>query len=146
MKCVVTALAAFALISAPQVAQSQSESSEDDSVRAFVEGVRVLHPRDESSQTRFETLVRQFVPAKGPIDGFLGFMRASGFTCPWAHSLAPEITRENPAYTCSLDISSTEPSLSSASEIEIFYVTANCDATHEIMSVEAQVFHGITGL
>lgn len=145
MRCILVIALALTFGQLGDPARSQQAPQADDEVAQFTAAVLALDPRAEESEARFEALVRQFVPASGPVEAFLEFMKASGFTCPWEHSLAPEVTRERPSYTCKLDVSPTAPSLSSVEKTEIFYVTANCDADRKIAAVDANVFHGLTG-
>jgi hypothetical protein len=146
MKWPMAVLVASTVICLPQAAPCQAELQQDEKVKAFVEGVRKLHPRDEGSEAQLQTLVWQYVPAQGPVGAFLEFMEASGFKCPWVHSLAPEITRENPSFSCKLDVS-PPPSFWTSPILEhaLFYVTANCDTNRNIVSVDANTFYGLTG-
>ncbi len=146
MRHILVALLAVVACNFPPLALGQSDPKQDRRVEAFVAGIHELDPRVEESKARFQELVQQFVPADGPAATFLEFMKASGFTCPWVHSLAPEVTRENPSYSCELDVSPTEPSFTSVQEVQVFYVTANCDTNRTIVSVDADVFYGLTGL
>lgn len=134
------------VMGSPQAAFSQAELRQDEKVKAFVDGVRGLHPRDQGSEVQFEALVRKYVPAEGPVGGFLTFMEASGFRCPWVHSLAPEITRENPSFRCELDVSAPASFWTSPiQEVADLSVTANCDTNGNIVSVDAKAFYGLIG-
>jgi len=145
MSRILTVLFAMTLSGLSTVALCQSEPKSDERVEAFVAGIRELNPRAEDSAARFQALVQRFVPAGGPVGTFLEFMEASGFTCPWVHSLAPEVTRDSPSYRCQRNFGSAEPS-SSIREDAWFSVTANCDAERNIVTLETDVFHGVTGL
>lgn len=146
MKRLLTVLVASIVVGLPQTALCQAEPQADEKVKAFVEEVRKLNPRHEDSEVRFRALVRQHVPAQGPVGTFLEFMAASGFKCPWVHSLAPEVTRENPSFSCDLDVSAPASFWTSPiQEVAVFYVTANCDTNRNIVSVDAKAFYGLIG-
>ena len=146
MKPLLMMLVASTVMGLPQAALCQAELQADEEVEAFVEGVRNLNPRDEDSELQFQALARQHVPAQGPVGAFLEFMEASGFKCPWVHSLAPEITRENPSFSCKLDVSAPASFWTSPiQEVAVFYVTANCDTNRNIVSVDAKAFYGLIG-
>lgn len=146
MRWFLAVLVVSTVMVSPQAALCQAELQQDEKVKAFVADVHKLHPRDESSEAKFQALVRRYVPAQGPVGTFLKFMEASGFKCPWVHSLAPEVTRDNPSFSCKLDVSAppsfwTSPVL----EVALFYVTANCDTNRNIVSVDAKAFYGLIG-
>jgi len=146
MKWLLAMLVVSAVMGLPQAALCQAELQQDQKVKAFIEGVRKLHPRDKGSKAQLEALVRTYVPAEGPVGAFLAFMEASGFKCPWIHSLAPEITRQNPSFSCDLNASAPASFWTSPiQEVAVFYVTANCDKNRNIVSVDAKAFYGLIG-
>lgn len=115
---------------------------------AFIAEVRALDPHTQESEPAFQALVAKYVPATGPVQGYLDFMTASGFECPWEHSLSDEIDREMPTYRCTFkpDLGrSGEPSLSSVTEIALFDVAADCDKDRNVMTVKGSMTHGFVG-
>jgi hypothetical protein len=128
-------------------AGAQMSPEQKRQVEAFSAGVRALDPHTKKSEPAFLELVRQYVPATGPISQFLGFMTASGFECSPATSLA-ENAQKLPTFTCRFDPDlgpSGEPSLSSVTEEAAFYVTADCDKDHYIMTIKAVMAHWFLG-
>jgi hypothetical protein len=128
-------------------AAAQTSPEQKRQIEAFSAGVRALDPHTKKSEPAFLDLVRQYVPAAGPISGFLGFMTASGFKCSPATSLA-ENAQKLPTFTCRFDPDlgpSGEPSLSSVTEKAAFYVIADCDKDSYILAIKGIMMHGFLG-
>lgn len=129
------------------VACAQMSPEQMQQVEAFSAGVRALDPHTKKSEPAFLELVKQYVPATGPISQFLGFMTASGFECSPETSLA-ENDQKLPTFTCRFDPDlgpSGEPSLSSVTEVAAFYVTADCDKDRYIMTIKGVMAHWLLG-
>lgn len=121
----------------------QRQSAED-----FGAKVRELDPRAERSEPLYQALVEDYVPRAGPVQQYLDFMLASGFTCPPITSLAYEPGSDVLLFRCSFapDLGeSGAPNLSSVTEETVFSVIARSDGQHTIIGIEGSMIHGLTG-
>jgi hypothetical protein len=146
LRILVAALVAAGSWSGPACADLTAELRQ--SAGDFGAKVRELDPRAEDSEPLYRALVESYVPSAGPVQQYLDFMTASGFTCPSISSLAYEPGSDVLLFRCSFapDLGeSGEPSLSSVTEETVFSVIARSDAQHVVMGIEGSMIHGLTG-
>jgi len=140
----VAIIASWAQPSVAELTPEQHQKAE-----AFRAGVHALDPHTEDSETAFQVLVEKYVPAAGPVQGFLDFMTASGFECPVITSLEEDTRRKVPIYSCEFkpDIGvSGEPNISGVTEVSWFGVIADSDEQRRVaQAVEGYMTHGFTG-